>query len=62
MFEGLTTEVCVSILERELTNDENRHFDIGTTSLDIETAATGTQTHIHTHSHTKTESLLWSLY
>ena len=30
MYEGLETEVCVAVLDRELTNDEERVFTVAT--------------------------------
>ena len=33
VFEGQNTEVCVSILDRELTNDEEREFTVFTSEL-----------------------------
>ena len=33
MYEGLETEVCVAVLDRELTNDEERVFTVATSQL-----------------------------
>ena len=40
VFEGERTEVCVAILDRQLTNDEVRQFSVATTQL-TDYAATG---------------------
>ena len=33
VYEGLETEVCVAVLDRELTNDEERVFTVVTSQL-----------------------------
>ena len=33
VYEGLETEVCVAVLDRELTNDEERVFTVATLQL-----------------------------
>ena len=33
MYEGLETELCVAVLDRELTNDEEREFTVTTLQL-----------------------------
>ena len=40
VFEGERTEVCVAVLDRQLTNDEVRQFSVATTQL-TDYAATG---------------------
>ena len=41
VYEGLEIEVCVAVLDRELSNDEDRGFTVATSQLTTEYAATG---------------------
>ena len=41
VYEGLDIEICVAVLDRELSNDEDREFTVATSQLTSEHAATG---------------------
>ena len=41
VYEGLEIEVCVAVLDRELSNNEARQFTVATSQLTTEYAATG---------------------
>ena len=49
MFEGEQTEVCVSILDRELTTAEERHFAVATRQLTNNAALGTVRKYIHVY-------------
>ena len=46
VYEGQDIEICVAVLDRELSNDIDRGFTVATSQLTTEYAATGKKNYI----------------